>query len=436
MGSYYLLSQPGCPIQGELTVPGDKSITHRAIFLASIAMGLSKIKGFLNSDDCLASVNAFKSMGVQIELESDVMMIQGVGKYGLSRPKTPIDCGNSGTTLRLLTGLLAAQAFDSQLTGDESLKKRPMERLSRPLVQMGANITHVGGCAPLHIRGGQSLVGIDYEMPEASAQVKSGLLLAGLYADGETRIEERFVTRDHTERMLAAFSYPVHKADNFISVNGLSQCLATEINVPGDLSSAAFFMVAATLIPGSKLLIKDVGINPTRIGVIKILTQMGARLTITNKRLWGEEAVADILVESASLEGIVIPASMVPLAIDEFPIIFIAAACAQGQTLLHGAKELRYKECDRIEVMVQGLNALGIEARSLDDGLCIQGGSFSGGVVDSHGCHRVAMAFAIAGSVAKGPIQIKNSGYIKTSFPQFVTTAKTLNLNIQEFFDA
>jgi 3-phosphoshikimate 1-carboxyvinyltransferase len=334
--------------------------------------------------------------------------------------------------MRLLSGLLAAQTFDSELTGDESLLKRPMERVSRPLMQMGAEITTTEGRPPLFIRGGCKLSGITYEMPEASAQVKSCLLLAGLYAQGETTVVESGLTRDHTERMLMTFSYPIQKAENTITINSESECIGTEIVVPGDLSSAAFFIVAATLIPGSEIVIKSVGINPTRTGIIQILDRMGANISLSNKRLCGEELVADLTVKHAELEGIDIPAALVPIAIDEFPILFIAAACASGQTLLHGAKELRAKESDRIGVMVEGLQALGVEAQAFEDGLYINGGTLRGGEVDSHGDHRIAMSFAIAGAVADAPVLIKDCANVATSFPNFVETAKSLNLSIEE----
>lgn len=428
-----LASQSSGSLHGEMTVPGDKSISHRALLIGAIAVGMTTVHGFLDGEDCLATLAALRSMGVSIErLPDHSLRIEGVGKYGLQAPKSMLNCGNSGTSLRLLSGLLSAQSFDTTLTGDASLQKRPMERITRPLIQMGADISTVQGHAPITIRGGQVLQGMTYEMPEASAQVKSGLLLAGLYAAGETRIIEPSVTRDHTERMLAAFSYPVHKAEHFMMVNAASECIATDIQIPGDLSSAAFFIVAATLIPGSQLTIKNVGINPTRTGILTILKKMGAQIDIKNKRLWGEEPVADLHISAANLEGISIPPAWVPLAIDEFPIIFIAAAAAKGQTILHGAEELRYKESDRIQVMVNGLQQLGIEARALEDGICIQGGSLQGGRVDSAADHRVAMAFAIAGALAKGRVEIEHCESIRTSFPNFVALAQHMQLNIEE----
>ncbi len=436
MKTCHYVSHPVKGLTGDIHVPGDKSISHRAIMLGSIAKGTTTVSGFLDGEDCLATIHAFSAMGVRIEGPfSKRVVIHGVGKYGLEKPSQPLDCGNSGTSMRLLAGLLAAQSFDSELTGDSSLLKRPMERISRPLLQMGAEILTQEGRPPLSIRGGHPLNGIAYEMPEASAQVKSCLLLAGLYAQGETRIIEPGLTRDHTERMLTTFSYPIYKSDNAITLKGGGECLAADIVVPGDISSAAFFIVAATVIPGAELFIRNVGINPTRIGIIHILKRMGARIDMINKRLCGEEPVADLYVKHAPLEGIDIPAAMVPLAIDEFPIIFVAAACAKGQTLLHGAKELRCKESDRIGAMAVGLTQLGIEAQALDDGIYISGGRLQGGTVDSFHDHRIAMAFAIAGAVATAPVKILNCANVVTSFPNFVDVAHELKLSIEETKD-
>ncbi len=433
MTTSHYVSRPSTQLKGEMTVPGDKSISHRAIILGSIATGTTTINGFLDGEDCMATLRAFQSMGVKIEGPvSQHVVVHGVGKYGLKKPNKVIDCGNSGTSIRLLAGLLAAQTFDSELTGDSSLITRPMERVSRPLHQMGALVLTAQGTPPLQIKGGRTLHGITYEMPVASAQVKSCLLLAGLYAKGETKIIEHGVSRDHTERMLTAFSYPLHKSENTIVINGSSECYGTDVNVPGDISSAAFFIVAATIIPNSELLIRNIGINPTRTGIIQLLQRMGANLQITNKRLCGEELVADILVSHSELEGIDIPSAMVPLAIDEFPALFIAASCARGRTVLHGAKELRCKESDRIGAMADGLNKLGIETEVFEDGISIQGGILQGGVVDSRHDHRIAMAFLIAGAKALSPVTVKDCANIKTSFPTFVETAKHVNLIIEE----
>lgn len=433
----HVISHPVESLQGDIIVPGDKSISHRAIMLGAIAQGTTTINGFLDSDDCMATLHAFELMGVLIDrsIESRVV-IQGVGKYGLQKPSMPINCGNSGTSMRLLSGILAAQPFDSILTGDASLLKRPMERIRRPLLQMGADVTALDGLPPLLIRGGQVMHGITYEMPEASAQVKSCVLLAGLYAKGETRVlESPGLTRDHTERMLASFSYPIRTSGNAIIIHSANECLGTTIHVPGDMSSAAFFIVAATLIPGSDLLIRNVGINATRTGLLHVLKRMGANITISHRRQYEEEPIADLRVRYAPLHGIEIPESIVSATIDEFPILFIAAACAGGQTLLHGAKELRFKESDRISAMVEGLQCLGIEARALNDGIFIRGGTLQGGVVDSWHDHRIAMAFAIAGAVATGTVTIKHCLNVKTSFPTFVATANQINLLIREIDD-
>lgn len=428
------ISKPvGC-LKGEITVPGDKSISHRSIIFGAIAIGTSVIDGFLDGEDCIATLKAFQSMGVRIEgPDKQRVIIHGVGKYGLKQPQNIIDCGNSGTSMRLLAGLLAAQQFDSQLTGDESLLKRPMLRISRPLSQMGADVTTQDGKPPIVIKGGKKLNGIHYVMPEASAQVKSCLLLAGMYAEGQTKITENAVSRDHTERMLRTFSYPVQIQDGAIIIDCNGECHGTRLNIPGDISSAAFFIVAASITPGSDVLIRNVGINPTRTGIIHILTEMGADIRVLNQRAYGEEPVADLHIRYSQLKGIDIPASMVPLAIDEFPVIFIAAACAQGKTTLHGAKELRLKESDRIGAMVDGLNQLGVHAEGFDDGILIEGGSIQGGEVNSRGDHRIAMSFAIAGAVASAPVTIKNCANVATSFPSFVTTANMLHSQIEEY---
>lgn len=418
-------------IRGEINVPGDKSISHRSIILASIANGTSTVDGFLAGEDCLATLNAFQRMGVAIEGPIDNrLIIHGVGKNGLKQAATPLYLGNSGTSMRLMTGLLAAQQFDSQLTGDESLSKRPMERVSRPLINMGAQVSTHDGKPPLMITGGQQLSGIEYVMPVASAQVKSCLLLAGMYANGDTTVIEPGVTRDHTERMLTSFAYPLKKSGDRVTISGGGELEASDIQVPGDISSAAFFMVAASIINDAEITIRNVGINPTRIGVLKILEAMGADINVINKRLCGDEPVADIWIKSAKLEGIDIPIDWVPLAIDEFPVIFIAAAVANGRTILRGAKELRMKESDRIDAMVRGLQSLGLDAQSLEDGAIINGGTLQGGVVDSFGDHRIAMAFAVAGCVAKGAITIKNTDNVATSFPDFVELANRVGMNI------
>jgi 3-phosphoshikimate 1-carboxyvinyltransferase len=428
-----LISHPIKFVKGILTVPGDKSISHRSIILGGIAKGTTSVTGFLDGEDCMATLNALKAMGVEIEgpIEQRVV-IHGVGKYGLKRPNQVIDCGNSGTSMRLLAGLLAAQNFDSQLTGDDSLLKRPMLRISKPLIQMGADVITADGKPPIFIKGGKSLSGISYLMPEASAQVKSCLLLAGLYAQGQTCITETGISRDHTERMLQTFSYPLSKSGSTLTINAASECKGVDITIPGDISSAAFFIVAATIIPGSDLIIKNVGVNPTRTGIITLLKSMGADIHLFNQRQFGGEPVADIQVKHVPLTGIDIPESLVPLAIDEFPALFIAAACAKGRTSLRGAKELRLKESDRIGAMVDGLVQLGIEATGFDDGITIVGGVLHGGIVNSRGDHRIAMSFAVAGGVASDPVVIMDCANISTSFPSFVSTANKLHFHISE----
>jgi 3-phosphoshikimate 1-carboxyvinyltransferase len=419
-------TQPGAKIAGEIHVPGDKSISHRALMLASIAEGTTQITGLLEGKDVLASLQAFRAMGVEIEgpHEGNVT-VKGVGKYGLKAPSTMIDCGNSGTTMRLLCGLLSGQSFATSLMGDHSLSKRPMRRVVEPLSQMGAHIEMTeDNYPPLNILPVTTLQGITYKTPVASAQVKSAILLAGLYAKGKTTVSEIAATRDHTERMLKAFEYPVEIHNQQISLTSEHALKATAIKVPCDISSAAFFMVAAAITRGSDLLIKNVGINPTRTGVIDILKMMGANISIENERMQGGEPTADIHIRYAELHGITIPAEMVPRAIDEFPALFIAAANAEGETILTGAKELRVKESDRIQVMAEGLSTLGIDARPTPDGIHITGGKYSGGSIDSHGDHRIAMAFTVAGICAKAPIYIENCDNVDTSFPDFIGTAR------------
>ncbi len=424
----------GGSLQGEVPVPGDKSISHRSVMLGALAEGVTEIHGFLEGEDPMATLQAFRAMGVRIEGPNQGhVVVHGVGMRGLKPPPRPVYLGNSGTSMRLLAGLLAAQSFDTTLTGDESLSGRPMRRVTEPLAAMGAEIeTTEAGTPPLRIRGGRSLKGIEYEMPVASAQVKSALLLAGLYAEGRTCVVEPGPSRDHTERMLQGFGYPVERNGNRVCIEGGGCLRAMRIQVPGDISSAAFFMVGAAIARDSDVLLKNVGINPTRTGVIDILQQMGADIALENERRVGAEPVADIRVRGSDLRGIEIPAELVPLAIDEFPALFIAAACAEGETVLTGARELRVKESDRIQVMADGLNELGIDARPTEDGIVIQGGSLQGGRVDSHGDHRIAMAFAMAGLRASAPIVIDNCANVRTSFPDFVATAWRLGMNVKE----
>lgn len=426
--------RPGGALNGQFRVPGDKSISHRSIMLGSLAEGTTRVSGFLEGADSLATLEAFRSMGVVIEgPDQGQVVIRGVGLHGLQAPAAPLDLGNSGTSMRLLAGLLAAQSFDCTLTGDSSLSKRPMKRVTEPLAEMGAQIeTSEAGTPPLRIHGGQPLRGIHYDMPVASAQVKSCLLLAGLYAEGETCVREPAPTRDHTERMLQGFGYAVNRNGDTACLSGGGKLTACDIDVPADISSAAFFLVGASIAPGSDITLEHVGINSTRIGVITILQQMGADITLSNERTVGGEPVADIRVRSARLKGIHIPEEQVPLAIDEFPALFIAAACAEGETVLTGARELRVKESDRIQVMADGLQILGVDAQPTEDGMIIQGGAPGAGTVESHGDHRIAMAFAMAALRADGPIVIRDCANVATSFPGFVTLAAGAGLDIRQ----
>lgn len=427
--------QPGGFLRGRLRVPGDKSISHRAIMLGSLAEGVTTITGFLEGEDCLATLKAFRAMGVRIDgPEQGRVIVQGVGLHGLSAPEGRLDMGNSGTSMRLMSGILAGQIFDTVLTGDASLNRRPMRRVTEPLALMGAHIEATKtGSAPLRIHGGQRLTGIDYPLPVASAQVKSCLLLAGLYAEGMTRVTEPAPTRDHTERMLEGFGYPLQReSDRTMTVTGGGRLQGTVIDVPADISSAAFFLVGASIAPGSDLLLEHVGVNPTRTGVIDILRLMGADIEMLNPRLAGGEPVADLRVRHAPLHGVRIPETLVPLAIDEFPALLIAAACAKGVTVLTGAEELRVKESDRIQVMADGLNALGIAAGPTSDGIVIQGGTLAGGTIASHGDHRIAMSFAMAALRASGPITIQDCANVNTSFPGFAPLARNAGLTLME----
>jgi len=431
--------QPSLRIQGEAIAPGDKSISHRALMLGSLAEGRSEIHGFLESEDCLATLVALRQLGVRIEGPNDGhVIVHGAGSGRLGAPHGPLDMGNAGTAMRLLMGLLAAQSFDSELIGDASLSRRPMERVAVPLRLMGAHITTRDGRPPVQIHGGQALSAIDYELPVPSAQVKSAILLAALRADGRTRVHEPAPSRDHTERMLTRFGVELLHADGTIALQGGQALRATEIRVPGDFSSAAFFMVAGCLAAPQGLVLRGVGLNPTRTGLLDLLREMGADIRV---RSWGDagstahsatEPVADIEVYAKPLHGIKVPPSAVPLAIDELPVFFIAAACAQGETLVRGALELRVKESDRLAAMATGLGRLGVEHELLTDGLWIRGGgAFDGGVIDSQGDHRIAMAFAVAAVRARAPIEIHDVASVGTSFPNFVDSARALGLQIE-----
>ncbi len=430
--------QPGGHLSGRLRVPGDKSISHRSIMLGSLAEGTTEVSGFLEGEDALATLQAFRDMGVHIEGPVDGRVtIHGVGLHGLKAPARALDLGNSGTSIRLLAGLMAGQSFDVEMVGDASLSKRPMKRVTAPLAEMGAVVeTAEGGTPPLQVRGGHTLHGIDYQMPVASAQVKSCVLLAGLYADSPTCVTEPAPTRDHTERMLAGFGYPVKRDGATACVEPGGKLTATSIDVPADISSATFFMVGAAISEGSDVTLEHVGINPTRIGVINILRLMGASLEVLNERVVGGEPVADIRVRGGNLRGCRIPEEQVPLAIDEFPALFVAAACAEGETVLTGAEELRVKESDRIQVMADGLVAMGADATATPDGMVIRGqgsgAAFQGGEVFAHGDHRIAMSFAMAALRAVGPVVIRDCSNVATSFPSFVKLASEAGLAINE----
>jgi 3-phosphoshikimate 1-carboxyvinyltransferase len=428
------LGQPGGSLSGRIRVPGDKSISHRSIMLGALAEGTTEVEGFLEGEDALATLQAFRDMGVVIEgPHHGRVTIHGVGLHGLKAPPGPIYLGNSGTSMRLLSGLLAAQSFDTVLTGDASLSKRPMSRVVNPLREMGAVIeTAADGRSPLTIRGGRVLKALDYTLPMASAQVKSCLLLAGLYAKGRTTVTEPAPTRDHTERMLRGFGYPVSVNGPSVSLESGHALTATHIEVPGDISSSAFFLVAASIAEGSDLVLEHVGVNPTRTGVIDILRLMGADITLLNPREVGGEPVADLHVRAARLKGIDIPLELVPLAIDEFPVLFIAAACAEGRTVLRGAQELRVKESDRIQVMADGLLALGVKCEPTADGIVIDGGPLGGGEVHGHGDHRIAMAFSVASLRASAPIRIHDCANVATSFPNFLALCAQVGIRVSE----
>ena len=437
--------EPGGRVAGELTVPGDKSISHRALMFGGIAEGDTEITGFLAGEDCLSTLRALQAMGVRIEGPEEQahgstgnVLVHGVGPDGLRPSAAALDMGNAGTAIRLFMGLLAPQRFDSTLIGDESLMRRPMERVATPLRTMGANIKTLEGRPPVEIGASSGMRAIDYALPVASAQVKSAILLAGLQAFGRTHVTEPAPSRDHTERMLGAFGVEVLRDGPRIAIEGGQTLRATQVKVPGDFSSAAFFMVAGCLAAENGLLLRNIGVNPTRTGLIELLQQMGAdiRIHLHGGRVAADdvngEPIADIEVRKSRLRGIKVPESLVPLSIDEFPVFFVAAACAEGETLVRGALELRVKESDRLAAMAQGLSTLGVENQLLADGLWIRGADgFGGGTIDSHGDHRIAMAFAIASLKARAPIEILDVANVATSFPSFVATARAAGVQIE-----
>ncbi|WP_079222342.1 3-phosphoshikimate 1-carboxyvinyltransferase [Stenotrophomonas maltophilia] len=427
------IARKGQPLQGSLTIPGDKSVSHRSVMFAALADGTSHIEGFLEGEDTRATARIFSQLGVRIETPSaSQRVVHGVGIDGLQAPSAPLDCGNAGTGMRLLAGLLAGQAFDCTLVGDESLSGRPMRRVTGPLAQMGAKIdTESDGTPPLHVHGGQSLQGIDFASPVASAQVKSAVLLAGLYAQGETSVLEPHPTRDYTERMLSAFGVDIEFSPGKARLRGGQRLRATDIVVPADFSSAAFFLVAASIIPGSELRLKQVGLNPRRTGLLHALRLMGADITEENPAEQGGEPVADLVVRYAPLKGARIPEALVPDMIDEFPALFVAAAAAKGQTVVTGAAELRVKESDRLAAMATGLRALGMQVDETEDGATLHGGiTLGSGTIESHGDHRIAMAFAIAGQISGGEVRINDIANVATSFPDFDGLARSAGFNL------
>ncbi|WP_028917675.1 3-phosphoshikimate 1-carboxyvinyltransferase [Pseudoxanthomonas sp. J35] len=419
--SQHWIARAGQPLRGALDIPGDKSVSHRSVMFAALADGVSTIDGFLEGEDTRATAAIFARLGVRIETPSPSRrIVHGVGVDGLKPADGPLDCGNAGTGMRLLAGLLAAQPFDSVLVGDASLSKRPMRRVTAPLAQMGARIdTEADGTPPLRIHGGPALHGIDYELPVASAQVKSAVLLAGLYAQGETSVTEPHPTRDYTERMLSAFGVDIEFSPRFARLRGGQRLRATDIAVPADFSSAAFFLVAASIVPGSELRLRAVGLNPRRTGLLQALRLMGADIREEDPSTHGGEPVADLVVRYAPLHGIEVPEALVPDMIDEFPALFVAAACAEGPTVVRGAAELRVKESDRLAAMATGLRTLGLRVDETPDGATIHPGELGTGTIESHGDHRIAMAFAVAAQRASGEVRIEDVANVATSFPGF-----------------
>ena len=418
------------PLRGEVRIPGDKSITHRAVIFSALAKGTSRIDGYLPSDDCLRTVAAFRQMGVVFEevVQDGMPTLRVMGTGELSEPSEVIDCGNSGTTMRLLTGLLAGQSFFSVLTGDASLRRRPMRRVIDPLRRMGAEISGRADdhLAPLAIRG-RRLSGMDHALPIASAQMKSALLLAGLTASGVTRVREPAPSRDHTERMLSHFGLPCERRDGWIGVHGGGALRGVDIAIPGDFSSAAFFLVAGAVVEGSEVIVDQIGVNPTRTGLIDVLREMGADIVITPRPSLCGEPVAQMTVRWRRLRGTDVSGDRLPSMIDEFPILCVAAAVADGETVIRGAAELRVKESDRIAAMAEALSAVGVTAEALPDGIRIRGGGrLTGGGCQTHGDHRVAMAMAVAALVARRPIVLDDTDSIETSFPDFMAQLASL----------
>ena len=425
-------------LKGQVTIPGDKSISHRSIILSSLAEGTSEISGFLKGEDCLATLNSFKKMGVKIEEQDEKISVHGVGLHGLKKPTENLYLGNSGTSMRLLAGLLSGQKFSTILTGDSSLSSRPMKRILEPLKEMGASITASANTAPLYIKPSNKLNGISYELPIASAQVKSCILLAGLYADSNTQVIESYLTRDHTEKMFKKFGIEIDESykdsKKIIKISPPRKLNPSTLNIPGDFSSASFFIVAGLIIPNSEITLKNVGINSSRTALIKVLTQMGANIKIKNIKDEYEKT-ADIEIKTSNLKAIVLDEELIPNLIDELPILFIAASFARGKTIIRGVEELRTKESDRLEAMSNSLRVLGVESKSYSDGIDITGKSSlkSSVIIDSFGDHRIAMASSIACSMLEGENIIKNVENIQTSFPNFIETCGSLGIRAESF---
>ncbi len=413
------------PLRGELTVPGDKSISHRAVMFGALARGTTEVTNFLRGADCLSTINCFCRLGIKIENTPKKILIHGKGLHGLQTPSGTLDTGNSGTTTRLISGILAGQRFETILNGDASIQSRPMKRIMEPLTQMGANIVSLkkNGCAPLRIRPATSLHGISYLSPVASAQVKSCVLLAGLYADAPTGVTEPQLSRNHTELMLSGFGADVRVEGTTAVIQPDPDLHAMKIDVPGDISSAAYFIAAALAVPDSELLIKNVGINPTRDGFLRVLREMGADISLLNKKISGGEPTADLLVTYSSLKGTTIGGAIIPTLIDELPIIAVLAALAKGTTIIRDAAELKVKESNRIDVVVNALTAMGAHVQATDDGMIIEGGyPLHGAVVDSHLDHRIAMSFTIAALAADGETRITGADCVRISYPEFYET--------------
>ena len=416
-----MIFKKSTPLRGELAVPGDKSISHRAVMLGALAKGTTSVTNFLKGADCLSTISCFEKMGIEIEQLPSEILIHGKGLHGLNAPETILDAGNSGTTTRLLSGILAGQAFCTTLTGDASIQKRPMTRIITPLSQMGGKIESLSdnGCAPLKITG-HPLKPIHYLSPVSSAQVKSCVLLAGMYADGITKVTEPYLSRNHSEMMLRSFGADVISEGTTAAITGNPVLEGQKVIVPGDISSAAYFIAAGLLIPGSEILIKDVGINPTRDGILKVCADMGADIQLLNKREYGKEPVADILVKHSELKATVIEGALIPTLIDELPMLAVMAAFAQGTTVIQDAQELKVKESNRLDIIVQHLSAMGADIIPTEDGMEIHGGKpLKGAVLDSYMDHRIAMSFAVAGMAADGETEILNASCVDISYPEF-----------------